>query len=197
MENKKNRITLIEPSQIISEGLSIIIESSREFTIKDRLNDLSYSRANSNTTDMIIINPAVIDFGLRSDIRPLFSHLGKKIPIVAIDYGPFDSTTMHQYDGYISILDTKQQIIKKLHTAIESLRAHPKSESNDLSIREKSILTSVAKGKTNKEIADEFNISIYTVVTHRKNISRKLGINSVSGLTVYAIMNKLIDMSEF
>ena len=47
-----------------------------------------------------------------------------------------------------------------------------------------------------KEIADEYNISIYTVISHRRNISRKLGINTISGLTVYAIMNKLIDISS-
>ena len=45
--------------------------------------------------------------------------------------------------------------------------------------------------------ADAFNISIYTVISHRRNISQKLGINSIPGLTVYAIMNKLVDMSDF
>ena len=75
--------------------------------------------------------------------------------------------------------------------------ANPKSDINELSARERDILTAVAKGMTNKEIADEFNISIYTVISHRRNISQKLGINSIPGLTVYAIMNKLVDMSDF
>lgn len=69
----------------------------------------------------------------------------------------------------------------------------PKSEGEDLSAREKEILVCVAKGMLNKEIADYYNISIYTVITHRKNITRKTGIKTVAGLTVYALLNNLID----
>lgn len=65
-----------------------------------------------------------------------------------------------------------------------------------LSDREKEIIAEVAKGLTNKEIADKLNISIHTVTTHRKNISRKTGINSISGITVYAIINKLVDLND-
>ena len=70
------------------------------------------------------------------------------------------------------------------------------SESNSLSDREKEVIAEVAKGLTNKEIADKLNISIHTVTTHRKNISRKTGINSISGITVYAIINKLVDLND-
>lgn len=66
-----------------------------------------------------------------------------------------------------------------------------------LSPREKEILVCVAKGMLNKEIADCFNISIYTVITHRKNITRKTGIKTVAGLTVYALLNNLIDVADF
>ena len=48
----------------------------------------------------------------------------------------------------------------------------------------------------NKEIADLYNISIYTVITHRKNITRKIGIKTIAGLTVYALLNNLIDISS-
>ena len=48
----------------------------------------------------------------------------------------------------------------------------------------------------NKEIADLYNISIHTVITHRKNITRKTGIKTVAGLTVYALLNNLIDMNS-
>ena len=84
-----------------------------------------------------------------------------------------------------------------MQSAIEETLQNPKGEHNELSSRERDILVAVAKGKTNKEIADEFNLSVYTVISHRRNISRKLGINSIPGLTVYAIMNKLVDMSDF
>lgn len=66
----------------------------------------------------------------------------------------------------------------------------------ELSDREKEILVSVAQGLINKEIADKHNISINTVITHRKNIARKTGIKTVAGLTVYAILNNLIDINS-
>ena len=49
---------------------------------------------------------------------------------------------------------------------------------------------------TNKEIADQYCISIHTVISHRKNIARKTGIKSVSGLTVYALLNRMIDQQD-
>ena len=64
-----------------------------------------------------------------------------------------------------------------------------------LSEREKEILVSVAQGLLNKEIADRHNISINTVITHRKNITRKIGIKTVAGLTAYAILNNLVDIN--
>ncbi len=68
-------------------------------------------------------------------------------------------------------------------------------EREELSDREKEILVCVARGMLNKEIADRNNISIHTVISHRKNITRKIGIKTVAGLTVYAILNGLIDVN--
>ena len=61
-----------------------------------------------------------------------------------------------------------------------------------LSAREIEILTGVAQGLLNKEIAAKYNLSIHTVITHRKNIARKTGIKTIAGLTAYAILNNLI-----
>ena len=81
--------------------------------------------------------------------------------------------------------------LKQLGDIIETSR-HNRSDGNELSQREIDVLCLLAKGFTNKEIADRLFISINTVLTHRKNISAKLGIRSVSGLSVYAIMNGYI-----
>jgi DNA-binding NarL/FixJ family response regulator len=75
-------------------------------------------------------------------------------------------------------------------------RKDAEEEREALSEREKEILVGVAKGLLNKEIADMYNISTYTVITHRKNITRKTGIKSVAGLTVYALLNGLIDVNS-
>ncbi len=65
-----------------------------------------------------------------------------------------------------------------------------------LSAREKEIIVCVVKGLTNKQIADELFISTHTVITHRRNIASKLQIHSPAGLTIYAIVHKLVDLSE-
>jgi regulator of cell morphogenesis and NO signaling len=65
-----------------------------------------------------------------------------------------------------------------------------------LSQREKDVIICVVKEMTNKAIADKLSISINTVTTHRRNIAKKLNIHSSAGLTIYAIMNKLVDIKE-
>ena len=65
-----------------------------------------------------------------------------------------------------------------------------------LSDREKEVIVSLVQGMSNKEIADHLCISINTVITHRRNIARKLQIHSPAGLTIYAIVNGLIDISN-
>lgn len=65
-----------------------------------------------------------------------------------------------------------------------------------LSDREKDVIVALVQGMTNKEIADHLYISINTVITHRRNIARKLQIHSPAGLTIYAIVNNLVDISS-
>lgn len=69
-------------------------------------------------------------------------------------------------------------------------------QSSELTPREKEILVSVAKGFINKEIAELHDISIHTVISHRRNITQKIGIKTVPGLTVYAILNDLVDIND-
>ena len=71
-----------------------------------------------------------------------------------------------------------------------------KASADDLSQREKEIVCCVVRGLSNKEIAEQLYISVHTVITHRRNIARKLQIHSPTLLTIYAIVNKLVDISE-
>lgn len=70
------------------------------------------------------------------------------------------------------------------------------SKADILSQREKEIVVCIAKGMSNKEVADALNLSVHTVTTHRRNISSKLQIHSPAGITIYAIVNKLLDLHE-
>ena len=75
-------------------------------------------------------------------------------------------------------------------------RRHQLPETEELSEREKDVLIQVVRGLSNKEIADVLFISTHTVISHRKNIARKLNIHSTAGLTIYAIVNKLVDLNS-
>ena len=191
----KYNVVLIEPSEIVATGIASIINRNPQFNVVQTLNDPSYYNSNDSDVDIVVINPTVVDYNDRLDIR---SWLGtENTALVALTHSNYEESVLRQYDECIGIYDNTARIIQKLKNAIDENRKNPKNDLNELSSREKDILAAVAMGKTNKEIADEFNISIYTVISHRRNISQKLGINSIPGLTVYAIMNKLVDMSDF
>ena len=78
-----------------------------------------------------------------------------------------------------------------------SFRTEPNPQMQpELSLREIEVLQLLVKGMTNKEIADKLSISQTTVITHRKNIQEKTGIKSLSGLTVYAVLNGVVNIDE-
>ena len=106
-------------------------------------------------------------------------------------------TLQHDIDRHTCIEDEVLVPLVRMQKAPRSTAWEwEETEREDLSVREKEILVSVARGLLNKEIADRHNISINTVITHRKNITRKTGIRTVPGLTAYAILNNLIDINE-
>ena len=78
---------------------------------------------------------------------------------------------------------------------VHGYRRHIMPQTEELSEREKDVLIQVVKGLSNKEIADVLCISMHTVISHRKNIARKLNIHSTAGLTIYAIVNKMVDLN--
>ncbi len=89
-------------------------------------------------------------------------------------------------------IDPQQDVDAQIGAFDKLLNSH-QDEGGSLSQREIDVLRLVAQGHINKEISNELNISVNTVLTHRKNISAKLGIKSVSGLCVYALMNGIIE----
>lgn len=78
--------------------------------------------------------------------------------------------------------------------SLSSLIGAPSDNGETLSEREKDVVVGVVRGLTNKEIADKLFIAPNTVITHRRNIARKLQIHSIAGLTIYAIVNKLVEL---
>lgn len=105
--------------------------------------------------------------------------------------------TEQDFADHCAIEDEILRPALKLHKTTGKLKQLPASATGEaLSERERDVLIQVVKGLSNKEIADVLCISMHTVVSHRKHITRKLNIHSTAGLTIYAIVNKLIDLDS-
>ena len=104
----------------------------------------------------------------------------------------------HLFVPAIRLLEKKVET-DGISTRISDIIRRAKQEEGceTVSEREKEIIVCLVQGMSNKEIAEQLFISVNTVITHRRNIARKLQIRSVAGLTIYAIANNLIDQSFF
>ena len=191
-----NRVIICEASEIISIGLTEIIDSMAKFDVVSRLDSPEHlsEKITASDANLLIIDPMLLGF----HNREFLSQLGKEHPqliMIALTTSYLDHTMLTPYHGVIEINDTRSKIIGKMNEFAQS-EATKNADDVELSKRETDVLVAVAKGMMNKEIADQMNISIHTVISHRKNITRKTGIKSVSGLTVYALLNNLIDEKD-
>ncbi len=100
-------------------------------------------------------------------------------------------------DIFVPAIRRLEQQSKQLDvTAKISSMIQPSAGQEQLSDREKDVIVALVQGMSNKEIAEHLFISINTVITHRRNIARKLQIHSPAGLTIYAIVNNLVDIKQ-
>ena len=126
---------------------------------------------------------------------------GRRVQVVPLvtSFSPSDEPLSPKSDTrlFLSPEWTEETLRKVILKSFDLDRAQKEKEpEKGLSQRETEVLKEVARGLTNKEIADKLSISMNTVMTHRKNITAKLNIKTVSGLTFYALMNNLISGDE-
>lgn len=196
MGNPGKILAVAETSNIIRKGLVYIL-SQLPFVVKvvelKELEDINY-QLSVIKPDGFLVNPMLLGHANKNDIHHQLN-LNKHVAVIALVYNLIDERFYQSYDAIIRINDSLNKIEEVLSTSLNKDQKK-QSDQEDLSEREKEILISVVKGMSNKEIADFHNISIHTVITHRRNIGKKLEIHSVSGLTIYAILNKLVDIKD-
>lgn len=194
MSKCRVNIAVIEPSQIIYEGFSNMLLKSTEHYCLYRLSELA-ELTNSLTLkfSIVILNPAIIQNKISS-----FLKIKKNFPDtvwIGLVYSFYDSELLMRLDDAISITDSAEQIIQR----INNLHSKYNCEANhnkDLTDREVEVLIHLTRGLSSKEIADKLNISVHTVVSHRKNLVEKTGIKSLPGLTLYAISKNFIKLED-
>lgn len=106
-------------------------------------------------------------------------------------------SSQNKSDEHLYIDDSSVSIQNKIQQIVTSFseNSFPK-QTPDLTPREIEVLKQVALGYTNKEIANNLFISTHTAISHRKNISEKLGIKTISGLTMYAVIKQIIEIKD-
>ena len=185
----KQRLLIVEPSELIIEGLKSILEGQIRFKVlePEMSTDHLVERLVAVHPDIVLINPTLVEqvSRLRNE---------GTMALVALVYQYVEHDRLKQYDGVVDIRDSRAVIIETLAQASPG-EADAGRSNYELTKRETAVLVQLAQGKTNKEIADALNVSVHTVISHRKNITHKTGIKSVAGLTVYAMLNNLIDES--
>lgn len=193
---KRYRVVIAEPSNIIAEGLKSMLSGSEFEVVGTRT---SLQRVAEDFTllkaDVVIAGSQAIGSQKQNNIRLTYKEL-QHTALVILYTTVCDDDLIRQMDGVVNIYDNASQIERKLLSALEQSQTNPYSDSHELSERERDVLVLVANGLANKEIADKLNISIHTVVSHRKNIAHKTGIKSVAGLTVYAMLNNMLDPTD-
>ena len=192
------KIIIVEPSPIVSAGLASYFDDIKQVSIVSQLDriDRMEEKLAAYNPDILIINPLLITYDTNEHFLKICRDFSNVIP-VALVTSYVDAGILKQFKDVIEINDSKQKVVTKIFNLLSDNKlTQDKPESIELSNREIDVLVALVKGLTNKEISDKLYISVHTVITHRKNIVRKTGIKSVSGLTVYALLNNLVDESE-
>lgn len=193
--SKLFNITIIEPSAIICQGITGIISNSginNKTTIAENLRRFEETSI-IKQPDAVFINPVIIQ---NQDKE--FQVIRRKFPQthwIGIVYSLTDQHLLSMFDEIIFINDPPSKIISSLQKKLSTNTLKPAHE--NLTEREIDVLKLLVAGNANKEIAEKLNISTHTVITHRKNISQKTGIKSVSGLTIYAVLKELVSVNDY
>lgn len=195
MMNHQPEIAIVEANTLTSLGLKTILERMTPMAVIRTFH--SFGELTDDTPDMYA--HYFISAQIYVEHNAFFLPRKRKTIVLAGDSHQFQLSGV----PILNIYQAEEQLVKdilKLHQhahhdgyPVKDMPPTPPTTGHELSAREIEVLVLITKGLINKEIADKLNIGLTTVITHRKNITEKLGIKSVSGLTIYAVMNGYVE----
>ena len=193
----KINIIIAEPFPVIYEGLNHILSSTKyNYTLfkSTNLNDIQHIQL-GKPIDIVLMNPLLVQNNTEA-----FSKLKSAMDQtkwIGLVYAYFTPQLLSMFNGVIQISEPSNVIIATIQKYIDSEQLSDAGTQQFLSERELEVLKLLVTGNSNKEIADQLFISAHTVISHRKNISLKTGIKSLSGLTIYAVIQNIISIENF
>ncbi len=193
MDKCRRNIVVLEPSKIVYEGLFASISQSEfdyAFFYVDSLIELETLMLKREIS-IVLINPGIVQN--RSKEFSILKKQYSETRWIGIIYAYYDSSILKQFDNLFPITKDVSKLIRIINKICKN-KTSDKLNDEHLTEREIDVLRWLAKGLSNKEIADKLNVSIHTINTHRKNIMDKTSIRSLAGLTVYAVSKEIISL---
>ncbi len=187
-------VIIAEPSYLMKRGISALIDDivQAEIVFIDDTQELNHY-LDTNVVEAVLINDQI--FKEIADPE-LFFDLKAETSYILLSDNPENLREKRKFDAVLNRNASKDEIVPVIESILKTENHETDQTDTLLSSREQDVLKQVAMGYTNQEIADHLHISRHTVISHRKNITSKLGIKTVSGLTVYAVLNDLIPKDQ-
>ncbi len=197
MSHDPLRIGLLLPQPILREGCSVLLRTMGwpvRTDIIEGTEDMNLYLSRTNP-DAVILDPMLMCN------RQKELHAWKKqypsVCFIGLVTHLFEPPFLRHFDESLLLTDTVETITELLRRiSFRRNQPHADSREDNLSERETEVLKLIVEGLSQKEIADRLNISIHTVISHRKNITQKTGIRTQAGLTIYALSNKIIYLGD-
>lgn len=191
------RIAIVDANTLATLGLKQILQNVMPIMTVDTFG--SFAELMANDPDAYVHYFVAMDIILQE--KSFFQERQRKTIVLTLQLE--DSSLLSGFHS-LCINQPEQQLIRQLlmleqhaHGGGRNLPPMPKVlQQKILSDREIEVMSLIVQGYINKEIADKLNIGLATVITHRKNIMDKLGIKSVSALTIYAVMHGYVDINK-
>lgn len=190
-------IAVADTSVIIRSGLIAVLKHLPDIVVHP-VEIISMEALHScmlgHQPEILIVNPTFGGWFNVDEFKAAYPQ--SVVKCVSLISSVTDSNLLKEYDESIALYDDIEMVNKKMVNLMHIGEEEEENEQETLSQREKEIICCVVRGMTNKEMAEKLFLSIHTVITHRRNIARKLQIHSPAGLTIYAIVNKLVELGE-
>ena len=195
--NNRPKIAIIDPNTLSALGLKAILQHVMPIMTVDTFG--TFAELTANDPDHYFHYFVAMNVVLEN--KSFFSERRRKTIVLTLS---LDSSSQLSEFHSLCINVPEQELIRSLlvleqhaHGSGQHLPPMPKAlQQKILTDREIEVMSLIVQGYINKEIADRLNIGLATVITHRKNIMEKLGVKSVSALTIYAVMHGYVDINK-
>jgi len=184
-------VIIIHPSELVCRGLASVLDDLKSVRILcfSSFGEIRISE-HAAARKLLLFVPASCRY--TDELLELRTNIGMHY-LVGLQDEKKEEMRSDVFDELLAVDAPAADFLKQASGFFEEEAAEQNAE---LTNREREVLRLVALGHSNKAIAESLFISTHTVISHRKNITEKLGIKSVPGLTVYAIIQKIIDPSD-